>query len=402
MKRSLLLVAALLCVTGSFAKKPAEKEATKTPPYEFTDIKVIPHTPTKDQASSGTCWSFSTVSVLESDLLRRGKGEHDLSEMWIVRHAYLEKLIKYVRMHGTVNLAGGGAAMDIPLVVAKYGMVPDEAYPGLGYGSDRHNHGELDAVLKAYADAIVRNPNRELSTAWIAGAEGILDAYLGERPGKFTYQGREYTPKSFAAEMGINPDDYISITSFTHHPFYTAFPIEVPDNWAWAPSYNVTLDEMEQIADRALREGYTMCWGADVSDKGFAYAKGFAVLPETSLEAMGPSDQARWTGVKESDRAGKIYEFTEVVPEKEVDQAYRQRVFDNYSTTDDHGMEIVGIAEDQSGRKFYKVKNSWGASQVLGGEFYVSMPFFRAKTINFLVNKAALSDEMAAKLGIRK
>ncbi|MEG1649844.1 MAG: C1 family peptidase, partial [Rikenellaceae bacterium] len=237
MKKTFIIVAFALLSVMSYGQKKGDKTADKPKAaYEFTNVKSNEITGAKNQGRAGTCWSYGTMAMIESDVLKNGKGAHDLSEMWIVRNTYLNKIKKFVRMHGNSNLGQGGNAHDLPNVIAEYGLVPEEAYPGLNYGSTSHVHGELDAALIAYANAIVKNPNRTLSTAWVAGVEGILDAYFGKRPEKFTYQGKEYTPKSFAAELGINPADYVSITSFSHHPFYTAFAVEIPDNWAWGMS----------------------------------------------------------------------------------------------------------------------------------------------------------------------
>ena len=253
-----LLWAAVFVATAAVAKGPAkekEKKDNKAETYVFQDVKTVPVTSVKDQSRSGTCWSFSGMGEVESDLLVRGKGEHDLAEMWIVRNAYFEKAVRYVRMHGSANLGGGGTLNDVVYIIDRYGIVPEEVYPGLRYGTDRHVHGELDAVIKAYVDAVVENPNKSLSTAWQDGLNGILDAYLGPRPEKFAYRGKEYTPKSFAEELGIRSDDYVLLTSFTHHPFYEPFALEIPDNWNAALSYNVTIDDLRRIVDASLEKG---------------------------------------------------------------------------------------------------------------------------------------------------
>lgn len=389
MKKTLIfatvLVAMSLSVTAQ--KKTTAKNAEPAKSYVFTDVKINPSTEVKNQASSGTCWSFSALAFLESDLIKRGKGEHDLSEMWIVRHSYLDKAIKYARMHGTINLAGGGATHDPINVIQTHGIVPEEAYKGLNYGLDKHQHGELDKVIKAYMDAVISNPNKALSTAWKVGLDGILDAYLGAVPEKFTYRGKEYTPRSFADELGLKKSDYQSYTSFTHHPFGVEFALEVPDNWAWDTSKNVPLDELIAIIDQAIENGQTVLWAADVSEKGFQYNKGFAVMPDWSESNMDDSEKAKWSALTDKEKDAQRLSFSKIAPEIVVTQESRQAEFDSYKTTDDHGMQIVGSATDQNGTKYYKVKNSWGASGIYDGYFYVSVPFVKAKTTNIVVAK---------------
>lgn len=388
MKKIILVVIALAAISTCYAKKPAVVEKPKKA-YTFTDIITIAATPVKNQASSGTCWSFSGLGFLESELLKNGKAEQDLSDMWIVRNAYFDKAVKYARMHGEINLGGGGSALDVIDMIDKYGIVPEEVYRGLNYGTQKHIHSEIDKVIKAYMDAVIAN--RSLTTAWQAGLNGILDAYFGVMPTEFTYNGKSYTPKSFAAELELKGSDYQSFTSFTHHPFGAPFAIEVQDNWAWAPSMNVPLDELISIIDKALANGSTVLWAADVSESGFQYNKGFAVLPVLKIDDMKGSEKAKWSALNEKELSKQILKFEEAVEEIEVSQESRQLWFDNYQTTDDHGMVIVGTATDQNGKKFYKVKNSWGPDNIYKGYFYVSEPFIKGKTMNIVVARAACS-----------
>ncbi|MEG0162758.1 MAG: C1 family peptidase [Mucinivorans sp.] len=371
------------------AQKKTSKNDVKPASTErvFTDVKINPVTSIKNQASSGTCWSFSGIALVESELLRRGKDTLDLSEMWIVRNTYFDKAVKYARMHGSINLAGGGATHDVFNVIDKYGIVPESVYTGLNYGTDKHLHGELDRTVKAYMDAVIANPNRTLSTAWQAGLNGILDAYLGAVPSKFTYRGVEYTPHSFAEFLGLKGSDYQSYTSFSHHPFDTDFAVEVPDNWAWCASRNVPLDQFLLLIDNALASGKTVLWASDVSEKGFQYNKGFAVLPQANIESLADSEKAKWSALTDAEKKAAQLDADINVPEIIVSQESRQAWFDNYQTTDDHGMLIVGTAVDQKGTKYYKVKNSWGDSGKYHGYFYVSVPFVAAKTMNVVIAK---------------
>lgn len=388
MKKTLFTLAfACLFLVGFSSTKTSPKKAETPKGYVFTDVKINPATSVKNQASSDTCWSFSGLAFVESELLNNGKGEHNLSEMWIVRHTYLDKAIKYARMHGTTNLSGGGATHDVFNVIDRYGIVPEEVYTGLNYGTDMHQHGELDKTIKAYMDAIISNPNKTLSTAWKAGLDAILDAYLGKVPEKFTYRGVEYTPRSFADTLGLKGSDFQSYTSFTHHPFGTSFAVEVPDNWEWAVSKNVPLDELISIIDNALENGRTVLWASDVSEKGFQYNKGFAVVPDWSEQSMDDSEKAKWSALTDKEKDATRLKFETIVPEIKVTQDDRQKWFDNYQTTDDHGMQIVGTAVDQNGTKYYKVKNSWGDGGLYNGYFYASVPFVAAKTLNIVVKK---------------
>lgn len=399
-----LALAALTALTAGAtyfeAPAPAPKENPDSTGFKFTDIKVVPTTPVKDQNKSGTCWAFSGISTIEEDLLRRGKGEIDLSEMFVVRNAYIDKAKKYIRTNGKVNFAQGGSFEDVLEMTRRYGAMPEEAYAGLNYGEKKHSHYEMADALEAYLNAVMKNGQRtkKLSTVWLPGFTAILDAYLGPVPETFTYKGKTYTPASFAKEIGIEPDNFMIFTSYNHHPFYEEFALEIPDNWLWSKNWNVPLDELQQITDNAIENGYTVFWGADVSEGGFKWTKGFAVNPEEKTEKdMTDSELARWVKLSDKDRDKERFEIKGPVKEKTVTQESRQLGFDNYQTTDDHGMVIVGIAKDQEGNKYYKVKNSWDTNQIYDGYFYVSVPYFLEKTMNIGVRKEAVPKAIANK-----
>lgn len=403
MKKTLvLLMAAMMMAPGAFAQKKAKKAEVKPEGYIFTTVKANPVTPIKNQSSSGTCWAFSTISFLESEAIKAGKADTtlNLSEMFIVSRAYSDKAEKYVRLDGNLNFAGGSDFGDVVTVFKNYGIVPENEMLGLNYGQKVHRHAELDAVLKAYVEAVAKKPMRTLSTAWKRGFEGILSAYLGDVPQKFTVNGKEYTPKSYEESLGLNLDDYVSLTSFTHHPFYESFVIEVPDNWRWSQSYNLPMDELEQVMDYAINNGYTFAWGADVSEKGFT-RNGLGVVPDVAaaMKSAG-SDQEKWIGVSKEDKEAAMYNQNAPGKELEITQEMRQVAFDEGTTTDDHGMHVYGIAKDQNGTKYYIVKNSWGPSGKYKGIWYVSVPYVKYKTMNILINKNAIPSEIRAKLGL--
>ena len=356
--------------------------------------------PVKNQASSGTCWSFSTIGFFESELLRMGKPEVDLSEMFVVHHSYSDKADKYVRMNGACNFAGGGSFYDVWYVLKNYGIVPESEMTGLNYGEEKHKHGELDALTSAYTKVIVSNPNKKLSTAWKAGFDGILDAYLGQCPKEFTVAGKKYTPQSYEQSLGLNLDDYVSLTSFTHHPFYSQFAIEIPDNWRNSESYNLPLNEFMQVFDNAIDKGYCIAWASDVSEKGFT-RNGIAVNPEIKKANLPGTDQARWLNISQKEMEDSIYKVKKPQPEIKVTPEIRQAGFDNYQTTDDHGMVIFGTAKDQNGTKYYLVKNSWGTESKYKGIWYASESFVMHKTIDIMVHKNAIPKEILKKLGIK-
>ncbi len=367
--------------------------------YRFTTIKELPVTSVKNQNRTSTCWSFSTLSFLESEIIRKGKGSYDLSEMFVVSKSYSDKTDKYIRTGGKINMAPGSSFGDALYIWKHYGIVPDEIMDGLEYGEESHVHNEMDAVLSGYVKALERNPNGKLSTAWKRGIKGILDSYLGSVPEKFVYNGKEYTPKSFAASLEINPDDYISLTSYTHHPFYSSFALEIPDNWRWDLSYNIPLDELVRIVKNSVENGYSVLWASDVSEKGFT-RKGVAIVPETDTKNMSGSDQERWLGLSKNEIEAKIYSLDNVVKERVITQELRQTGYDNLQTTDDHGMHIFGIAKESNGETFFMVKNSWGETGEYKGIWYVSEPFLRYKTMNIVVHKNSIPADILKKLNL--
>ena len=396
MKKNLLVLGLLLFTAVTFA----QKDTTVVDSFKFTTVKQNKITPVKNQASSGTCWSFSGLGFFEAELLRMGKPEVDLSEMFVVHHSYSDKADKYVRMNGTCNFGGGGSFYDVVYVLKNYGIVPETVMTGLNYGEEKHKHGELDALTEAYVKVVVTNPNKKLSTAWKLGFDGILDAYLGQTPKEFNVAGKKYNPQSYEQSLGLNMDDYISLTSFTHHPFYTQFAIEIPDNWRNSESYNLPLDEFMQVFDNALDKGYCVAWASDVSEKGFT-RKGIAVDPETKVTNLPGTDQAKWLNIPQKELEDSIFKVKKPQQELIVNQKVRQEGFDNYQTTDDHGMVIFGTAKDQNGTKYYLVKNSWGTDSKYKGIWYASETFVKHKTIDILVHKDAIPKEILKKLGIK-
>ena len=396
-KFALLAVAAVFLNSAGFAQDEKKDEG-----YQFTVIKELPSTPVKDQYRSGTCWAFSGLAFLEAEMLRQGKPEVDLSEMYVVWHTYDEKAVKDVRLHGNLSFSAGGAFHDVTNMIREYGIVPESVYTGLHYGEKKHVHGEMDRVLKEQVDAIIENRNKKLSTAWEDVVRGTLNSYLGELPEKFEYEGKEYTPQSFARDyVGLNMDDYVEISSYTHHPFYTKFVIEVPDNWMWGNVYNVPMEDMEAIIDNSIGNGYTVAWAADVSEKGFSTSKqGVAVIPEVDLADMSDAEMKKWEKLSEKEKEEKLYELKKPGQEMKITQEIRQTAFDNYETTDDHGMLIVGTAKDQDGNFYYKIKNSWGDYNEYGGYFFASKPYVDYKTMSIMVNKDAIPKNIRKKLNL--
>ena len=389
---------AALAVFSAAAQRPAAP--VKPADYQFTTVKENPVTPVKNQYRSGTCWCFSALSFLESEAIK-AKGIKDpalypdFSEMFVVRKAYADRARKFVRLDGKLNFAAGSDFGDVLDVARTYGLVDQQAYSGLQYGYDLPVQGELDAVLKGYVEAVVKNPNRKLTSVWPKGLEGILDAYMGPVPETFSVNGATYTPESYRDAQGLKLDEYIGFTSFTHHPFYTSFAIEVEDNWRWTPSWNVPLDEFMAIIDNAVNNGYTVAWGGDVSEAGFT-RNGLAILVDTEVKATSGSDQERWVGKADEKPAEKA-----AVKEIAVNQENRQQWFDEKTSTDDHGMHLYGIAKDQNGVKYYLIKNSWGESGEYKGIWYMSEQFAKGKTLNIVVNKKAVPKEILKKLGLK-
>ena len=388
-----------LCALAAAFSASAQAEG-----FEFTITKELPITSVKNQHRAGTCWCYSTMAFLEAELLRMGKGEYDFSEMFIVHNTYLDRADKAVRTHGDISFSQGGSFYDVIYGMKQFGLVPEaEMRPGVMYGDTLSNHTELTAVSDAVVAAIAKGRLSKLQSdndgkmLWKKSIEAIHDIYLGERPEKFTYNGKEYTPKSFYESTGLNPDDYVSLTSYTHHPFYSQFVLEIQDNWRWALSYNLPIDELMQVFDHAIMNGYSIAWGSDVSEAGFT-RNGIAVMPDAEkAQELSGSDMARWLKMKPEEKQLN----TKPQPQKWCTQEERQLAYDNWETTDDHGMLIYGIAKDQEGNDYYLVKNSWGKSGKYDGIWYASKAFVRYKTMNILVHKNALPKDIAKKLGIK-
>ena len=401
MKKMSIIAAAALLLAGSAAAQPKPK--IDFPDYEFSTELEIPITPVRNQFRSGTCWAYSTLAFVESEVIRINGIKDTLkypffSPMFVVKKSYAERAEKYVRLDGKLNFAAGSEADDVLHVIEDYGLIPYEAYSGMNYGTELPEQAELDAVLLAYVKAVSSIPGKKkLTTAWKAGLEGILDAYLGEIPEEFSVDGAKYNPASYRDALKFKPEDYVSLTSFTHHPFYKEFALEICDNWRWDKAWNVTLDELMAALDNALKNGYTVAWGADVSEPGFTRdGLGILVDMEAYEKSQAGSDQERWVG-KDNGEKPAVKAPAEIVP----DQEYRQKGFDNKTITDDHGMQIFGIAHDQFGGKYYMVKNSWGVTGKYKGIWYVSENFVKGQTIDFVMHKDALPKDIRKKLEIK-
>ena len=400
MKKTLFAIVALTLLITPLSAQKKSKETTVTPEgYKFTTVVSLPATPVKNQSATGTCWCFATTSFMELELLRLGKGEYDLSEMYVVRNTYKNRIRDNYLREGRGNLGEGSLSPSWVNVFNEYGLMPQEAYTGISYDLPVHNHRELQAYIESVTAVPVKN--RQMSTELQEVTDAILDIYLGEVPGTFTYKGETYTPKSFAASLGLDMNDYVNITSFSHFPFYTQGVLEVRDNWEMTRFYNVPLDEMIMIMDNALSKGFTVDWDGDVSEKGFSHSKGVAVNPDvTNIDNFSVTDRARFEKMPVQERMAEVYKFEKPYPEINVTQEIRQKGYETFVTTDDHLMHLTGMVKDQNGTKYYMTKNSWGTERnPFGGYLNMSESFVRAKTIYIMVHKDAVPADLRQKLG---
>jgi aminopeptidase C len=369
--------------------------------FVFTTVDSVAITPVRDQHRSGTCWAFSTLGFLESEVIRTTGKQIEFAPMFVVSKTMMDRATYCVRMYNEPRFAAGGSAYDVIYCMQHYGLVPKTAMPGIRYGASPADtlpvHAELDKVASGYLNALTGM--KKLTPVWKEGLQAIYDTYLGKCPEVFEYEGENHTPQSFVKELGLNAEDYVSITSYTHHPFYTRFALEVPDNWRMDQMYNVPMDEMMRIIDNAIEMGYTLAWGADVSETGFT-RKGIGVVPDEDNGAdLTGSDMAKWVGMSKDEKKNKLTERP--LPEKTITQEMRQQAYDNWETTDDHGMQIFGTAHDQNGKKYYMVKNSWGTLRSdYKGIWYISEAFMQYKTNDILVHKDAIPNDIRKKLGI--
>jgi aminopeptidase C len=398
MRKILTLALFALMVTGVSAQEETKKDNKPV----FTVVKELPITSIKDQNRSGTCWNYSTLSYFESEILKKSGKTYDLCEAFVANKTYMDRAIQVVRLHGDCQFAQGGAAYDVLYVLQNYGICPEDAMPAPGsmQGDSLFNFNEFFSIMSPYVDAVAKNKASKISPQWKVGLQGILDAYLGTCPETFTYEGKTYTPQSFAASLGLDWNDYVSITSYTHRPFYTAFPVEVQDNWRNPLSYNLPIDEMMQVIDNAIELGYTVAWGGDVSEEGFT-RQGLAYNIDTkATENLQGSDMARWLKLSPAKRRDILDELGCTVPELIPTQEMRQQRYDSWELTDDHGMLIYGIAKDQNGKEYYMVKNSWGESGEYKGIWYMTKAFIAANTMDYMVNKNAIPKDIRKKLGL--
>ena len=397
-----MLVMALLALaaTGANAQDKAEKKNDNQP--VFSVVKENRITSIKNQSRSGTCWDYSTLSYFEAEILRSTGKTYDLCESFVANKTYMDRAIQVVRLHGDCQFAQGGSVYDPLYCLQHYGICPEEAMPlpGTLYGDSLNNYNEFFALMTPYVQAVAKSSAKKLSTQWKVGLQGILDAYLGKCPEKFMYQGKSYTPQTFAASLGLNFNDYVTVTSYTHHPFWTSFTVEVQDNWRNPHSWNVPLEDMMRIIDNAIMNGYTVAWGGDVSEEGFT-RQGLAYAYDTKqAQGLTGSDMARWLKLTKVQKSNMLDSLGCKAPEIVPTQKMRQERFDNWELTDDHGMLIYGIAKDQYGKEYYMVKNSWGETGTYKGIWYMTKAFIAANTMDFMVNKNAIPKDIRKKLGI--
>ncbi len=369
--------------------------------YQFTKLALLDATPVQEQGQTGTCWSFSALSFFESELIRMGTKNPDLlAEMFVVRKAYESKAEKFIRMDGKINFSEGGAFHDIPYVIRNYGIVPLDVYSGLNYGTTSHDHSELFEVLNGGLQGVLTTTKngKTLTTSWMTALNGILDAYLGKDIKEFDYKGKKYTPKSYAKAIGLNMDEYVSLTSFTNHGMYEKCSLAIPDNWAWGESYNVGLNDLFDACEYAVKNGYSVAWGADVSEKGFSFRNGLGIVPEdpSTIEVSGKDNKNFSNGG--ADRASNAFQTP--VKELTITPELRQKGYDQKTTTDDHGMHIVGLYKDQKGTRYFLVKNSWGTSNYPKGFLYVSENYFKYKTINIYLHKDGVMPSLKKKINL--
>ena len=401
MKKIFIFIFAAMSLTTFAQNDSTEVKTDSIKGWQFTTIDSVGITPVKNQYKSSTCWAFSTLGFLESELLRTKGIEVDFSEMFVVSKTMIDRATYCVRMYNEPHFAPGGSAYDVIYCMSHYGLVPQDAMPGIRYGWTKNDtlpvHKELDKVASGYLSGL--KGLKKISPVWKEGLQAIYDTYLGKCPEQFVYEGKTYTPKSWVKYLGLNADDYVSITSYTHHPFYERFALEVPDNWRMDQMYNVPMEDMMRIIDNALANGYTLAWGADVSESGFT-RKGIGVVPDADQGAdTAGSDMARWVGMTEDEKALELIDKPR--PEKTITQEMRQEAFDNWENTDDHGMQIFGVAQDQNGKRYYMVKNSWGAIKSdYKGIWYISEAFMQYKTNDILVHKNAIPKDLRKKLKI--
>jgi len=390
---------ALLAVFALNANAEEKKDENKNKPV-FTTIKANPITSVKDQNRSGTCWDYSTLSFFEAEILKATGKTYDLCESFVANKDYMDRAVQVVRLHGDCQFAQGGSAYDVYYVLKNYGICPEDAmpFPGSLYGDSLNNFNEFFGQLEPYVAGIARSKANKISNQWKVGLQGILDAYLGKCPESFTYQGKKYTPKSFAASLGLNWDNYVSITSYSHKPYYTQYAVEVQDNWRNPLSWNLPMEDMARIIENAIMNGYTVAWGGDVSEPGFT-RKGLAYFYDTKkMESLSGSDMARWLKMSPAKRTNLVDSLGCTVPELEPTAEQRQQRFDNWELTDDHGMLIYGIAKDQNGKEYYMVKNSWGETGDYKGTWYMTKNFIIANTMDYMVNKNAIPKDILKKI----